>query len=125
MKYAKSFGISFAISLSLLLLFTFLITIFSYFNIINGSGIHTSMIIFYILSLFIGGFYLGKNSFKKGWLEGIKLGMTILLLFFLINLLVFNNDLSIKTLIYDIILLTACIFGSMLGINFKKEIPKN
>lgn len=125
MKYMKSFGISFVISLSLLLLFTFFITLFSYFNLIQGTFMNTSMIILYILSLFIGGFYLGKNSFKKGWLEGFKLGIVILFLFFLINLIFFNNDLSIKTLIYDIILLIACIFGSMLGINFKKEIPKN
>ena len=58
MKYIKSFGISFGISILLLFLFTFIISIFSYFNIIQGSGIHTSMIIFYILSLFIDFLYI-------------------------------------------------------------------
>ena len=125
MKYIKSFGISFGISILLLFLFTFIISIFSYFNLIQGSGIHTSMIIFYILSLFVGGFYLGKNSFKKGWLEGVKLGFTIILIFFIINLFFLKNDLSIKTLIYDVILLISCIFGSMIGINFKKDIQKS
>lgn len=121
MNNIKNLGISVLISILSLLIFTFLLTTFSYFNIIGGTFVKVLKIIIPILSLFFGGFYLGKLASKKGWLEGIKLGGCITILLVLFNYLAFGHALKIEESLYIVILLVSSILGSMLGINFKKE----
>ena len=71
--------------------------------------------------MFVGGFIMGKNSKQKGWLEGLKLGLITLAILLLVNYVILNQNLDIRNLVYYLILLSSTIFGSMVGINKRKE----
>ena len=68
MKYLKNLGMSFSYMIGTILVLTLIITIFSYFNIMNDKVTSIFKIIIPIISLFVGGFYIGKRSIKKGFL---------------------------------------------------------
>ena len=121
MSYLKTIGISFLFSLGSLFILTFLITILNYFNMLSTNVVHVMCIVIPIFSLFIGGFIVGKRSRKKGWLEGLKYGCIFLIILALFNYLGLQNSFVLKNLFYYGILLIASIFGSMFGINFKKN----
>lgn len=115
-NYAKSLlwgiGIIFVLSL--------LTTIFHYFNILSTNGLQIVTMIVPILALIFSSFYLGRRSKEKGWLEGLKLGGSYLVIITLLAFLIFRHEFQIKILLYDTIILLSTMFGSMLGINFKK-----
>lgn len=119
MNYLKIIGKSLIYMISILLVSTIIITLLNYFNIIGNKFITVFKIIIAFISMFIGGFIMGKNSKQKGWLEGIKLGFIIIVILFLTNLIILKQDWSVKNLIYYLILIVSCIFGSMIGINKK------
>ena len=120
MNYLKKTGISLTYIISSILILTFVITFFNYFNIINDKIISIFKILIPIISLFIGGFISGKRSKNKGWLEGLKLGSLFSILLIIFNFLAFNNSFEIKYLLFYLIIITSSIFGSMIGINQKK-----
>lgn len=115
----KKLGISTLISIGGILLFTLLLTIFSYLDWMGPKTIAVMKLIIPILSLFIGGFWTGKQSQQKGWLEGMKMGLLFLVVLTFFNLLGVQMNWEWKQLIYDGILLISASFGSMIGINFK------
>lgn len=117
----KKIGISIASTIVSLLILTLLLTIFSYFNLFGTKLVSTIKMIIPIISLFIGGFLMGKKSNQKGWLEGLKMGFVFILVLFLFNFLGVHMSFEWKHLIYDGILLICSIFGSIIGINFKKK----
>ena len=78
MNYIKNIGISFLFITGIILVLTLLISILNYFNIITGSFLSVFKILTCIISLFVGGFVIGKNSNKKGWLEGLKLSLNVI-----------------------------------------------
>jgi len=120
MKYLKKLGMSFVYILSSLFALTFIITILSYFNIMNDKIVSIFKIIIPIISLFIGGFYIGKNSNKKGFIEGLKLSLLFSIIVIIFNFLAFDSSFKLKYLLYYLILIISCIAGSMIGINKKK-----
>lgn len=69
------------------------------------------------MSMLIGGIYIGTKATKKGWLEGIKVGLEIIVLFFLLSYLGFDCGISFKTVVYYLILLASATLGSMIGIS--------
>lgn len=103
-----------------MLILTFLITILNYFNIINYGAVTIIKIIIPILSLFIGGYLIGKKSISKGWLAGLKLALIFLLLLSLFNFFGLNSNVEITDLVYYLILTISTMFGSMIGINRRK-----
>lgn len=115
MKYIKSLGLFFIILLTL----NILISIFNYFEIINLNITKIFMIISMLLSGLISGIYLGLNSNNKGYLEGIKLSLIILIIFTFFNLILRNFNCI--TIIYYIIIILIISIGSMIGINTKKS----
>lgn len=115
-NYIKSLGI-FLASILILTLFT---TLLQYFNV-SESFSSFLKIFSLVVSIFIGGFSLGKTSIKKGYLEGLKYGIVVIILLFLFNLIFFNDTLQIKNILYYIIILFASIIGSMIGIQKKKN----
>lgn len=112
MKYFKSIIL---IILSLIAL-SFLGSLLYYLEWINSSVYSYIELLVPIISLFLGGIYLGKNSTQKGWLEGLKLGSLIILVLFMIAYLGFNYALNFKSIIYYLIILVTHTFGSMMGI---------
>lgn len=121
MNYFKNLGLSFIFVIISFLVLTLLMTLFSYFNILKDGGVAICKIIIPILSLFIGGFLLGKKVSKKGWLEGIKIGLLCLIFMIIFNYLAYSFTFDVKNLLYYSILMISSIFGSMIGINFKKN----
>ncbi len=94
-----------------------IITIFYYFDILNNQIIKYFKIIILLLSSLSGGFYIGRKSSNKGYINGLKLGGIICSLFLIINL--FLKDFKWYQLIYYLIMLITICIGSMIGINKK------
>ena len=121
MKYLKKLGFSFIYILSTLLIITFIITLLNYFNIISDKVISIFKILIPVLSLFIGGFYIGKNTNNKGYLEGLKLGAIFSIFLIIFNFLALDNSFKLKYLLFYLILMISSILGSMIGINKRKK----
>lgn len=115
-KYLKFFGFN----ILSIIIFTFILTIFNYFELINNNIINVFKLIIVLLSIFINSYILGKNSKSKGYLEGLKFGI-IFIIFILVYNLLFIKVFSIKILIYYILILITSIVASTIGINRKKD----
>ena len=100
-----------------LLITSFIITLIEYFNIFNQNTIKHVKTSLIIISLFIGGLYIGKNSSNKGYLNGLKISIPIILVQFTINCLFLKGKINIYLIIYYIIIIASCILGSIIGIN--------
>ena len=120
MKTLKKLIIGFLTAVISLTVLLFIATIFNYFNIFSYKVMHISLIIIPITALILGGLYLGKNASKKGYLEGLKLGLILSAIVLIINLFLGEN-IHLKNLVFYLILIISCIFGSMIGINLKKS----
>lgn len=120
MKYLKKISISFLITIVSLLLLLFLVTIFNYFDLFNYKITNVLIIIVPILALIFGGLYIGKNTTKRGYLEGLKLGLIFIFIIVIINLILKEN-INLKDIIFYLVLLSSSIFGSMVGINMQKK----
>jgi len=120
MKYIKNIGISTLYIIASLLIFTFIMTFFSYFNIIGDKFVSFLKIMIPITSLFIGGMYIGRRSNKKGWFEGLKLSLIFIILLIIFEFLALNISFEAKNILYYIIIAISSILGSMVGISIKK-----
>ena len=98
--------------LGILIISSIIITIFNYFNVINGIVLKIIFLIIPIISIFIG-------SYRLGYIEGIKYGLIWVILFVIICLICKVFDWT--SIIYYFILLFISILGSILGINKKKK----
>ena len=117
MKTVKKILKSLIIITATFLLLTFITTILNYFNLLNYKIINITKIIIPIISAFIGGINIGKNSIKKGWFEGLKLSISLSAILLIITLLL--NKYKIEYLIYILIISISGILGSIIGINKK------
>ena len=123
MNYLKNLGISIIYILAFILGLTFIFSLINYIGLFNNTTMNIIKIIIPVLSMFIGGFVLGKRTGKKGWLEGLKLSLIFLIFSTLFNYLGLKSNISLKVGIYYLILITSTIFGSILGVNKYK--PEN
>lgn len=115
----KKFGLCLGLVIGIFMSIMLFTTILSYFNIISDSTTEIFKILSSIISLFVGGLILGKKSNKKGWLEGIKLSIGVIILMTLANYFIFDKF-EAKILIYYLILIISTVAGSMIGINKKR-----
>lgn len=120
MEYLKNIGKSLIYSFAIIIISTFLITILNYFNLIGSKVLAVLKILIILISMFVGGYLIGKVSKQKGWLEGIKFGGITIIILALFNYLGLGQKFSITHLIYYLILIISCTLGSMIGINQKK-----
>jgi len=121
MLFLKNIGKSLLYSFVCLLGITFIITILNYINFINIKIVNIFSYISPFISFLIGGFIIGKNSLKKGWLEGLKLSLIIIAILFTLNFFVFDQGYTINNLILYLIVLISSIIGSMIGISTKQN----
>ncbi len=117
MKYLKTIIKNLLYTIIFFILFSLLITIFNYFNIINYQTLAIGKIIIPIMSIALGGLLMGKKATKNGWLEGLKISLIFVLI--MISITIIIGEFSPKKLTYFLILLISGIFGSILGINTK------
>ncbi len=95
-----------------------LISILYYFDILNNQVIKYFKIITLLVSSLVSGFYIGRKSISKGYLNGLKLSGGIAILFLIINLIM--GGFKWYHLVYYLIMIVVTSIGSMLGINQKK-----
>ena len=98
-----------------------ILSIFYYFNIISSDVTNYLKLFIIAISMLIGGIYIGTKASKNGWLEGLKVGLEVIIILFIISYLAFDQGINIKTLIYYFILLSSSTLGSMVGINKRKK----
>lgn len=115
LKYFKTIGLI----LLIILLLSFIITLFHYFDLFSLGTIKTIKLIGVIVSMFIGGIYIGGRSSKKGYLEGIKVAAAIVLMILLFTLI--SKNFEIKAIVYYLILFVSSTVGAMIGIQKKKD----
>ena len=120
MKYLKNILTCFGIVIASIMVLSFIMTVFSFFNILNDSVTSIFKILIPIISLLMSGIVMGRNSTKKGWLEGLKLGLLVSLLIMLFNMLGLKNSFKISNLLFYTILTFSSIVGSMIGISAKR-----
>lgn len=120
MENLKKFLIGIGIILGGIIVFSFLISLLKYFEIISNNLFKWLKLIIPIISFLGGGFYIGKYSANKGYLEGIKLGTIFAFLMLVFGILGFSNF-KWTLILYYFILILSSMLGAMLGINRKKE----
>ena len=104
--------------ISILILLLLLTTLY-YFNIINETTYNILKIIILLISIFFNCLFLGKKAKNKGYLEGIKLSL-ILIVISLIPTIILSKF-TLPILIYYVIILITGALGSMIGINMNKN----
>lgn len=109
-------------SILFLLLYLLLGSILSsIFYLYTNMSYNVNCLILFIWSaigLFVINFLNGKRTNQKGYLEGLKLGGLVILLFFIVSL--FTKDfISLSKIIYYGVLILISIIASSIGINFK------
>lgn len=102
----------------IILVGTLFITLFNYFNLLQAKIISILKLILPLTAIFISSYRLGKQSEKKGYMEGLKLGIIIIFIFLVLILIL--DKITLKSLLYYFILLLTSILSSMIGINRKK-----
>ena len=117
MKYIKS--IIFFISLVLIL--NLVTSILYYFNLTNDNSNHILKIINFIIIYLLTGLYIGKYSKSKGWLDGIKMSLIIILLSIIFILIIPSTKFTLYTFIFYLILTLLIIIGSQLSIKLRKQ----
>ncbi len=96
-----------------------IMTIFNYFNILNGTALKIIEILIPIIAIFSGGYLIGKVSSKRGYIEGIKYGAIWIIILLIFNLII--KDTTLFDFIYFLILLLFSTLASMIGINKKSK----
>lgn len=119
MNYIKNFIKPLLFIIGTIIISLLILTPLNYFDLLNNNITTIFKIIIPIIAFFIGGLMLGRHSKKKGWLEGLKLSVIVIIIFILINYISFNESFKLKSLIFYIILAVTSIFGSVIGINKK------
>lgn len=120
MTYLKKYGLHLVYTITSIILSLLLITTLNYFNIISSTFYNILKIIILLLNIFISNFILGKKAISKGYLEGLKSSIIIILLLLVFSFLL-NLSLHPKIIIYYLIIIGTSILGSMIGINQKKR----
>ena len=116
MKYLKSFGFA----LTVFLILNLIITIFSYFDLFKDNVINIFKIITFIITFISSGIYIGLNSKKKAYLEGLKLSLIFIVVSLLLILVLPNIEFSFKLILYYVFIIILNMLGASLGINKKK-----
>lgn len=118
MKTIKKYLITLlSITLSILLV-TLILTTFYYYDLISTDTYKFLKIGTLVITLLLNSIVIGKNSIKNGYLDGIKLGIMLIIFCTLVSIM--NKSISIKLILYNVIILLTSTFGSIIGINTKR-----
>lgn len=120
MKKAINYLKYMSIFLIIELMLTFIMSLLNLFGI--SSGITSILLLLFNIVLFFTlSFINAMNMKKKGFLEGIILGLIFIALMFLLKIILFDSSNIISTIIYYLILFITSIFGGMFGVNKKSD----
>ena len=121
LKTLKNYGKTFLFFTITILIISLLFSLFNLGGFMSFKTTSILFIIFMIILFLIIGYKYGKLADKKGYIEGLKIGFSLILVLLFINLVFYNSDFSLERIIYYLILILASIFGSMIGINRKEK----
>lgn len=110
--------------LSIFIIIELMITfVTSFLNLLGiNSGITTIiLLIFNSILFFVLSYINACIQQKKGFLEGIIMGLIFIIVMLLIKIILFNSGFGLSTLIYYILLFISSILGGMIGVNKKSE----
>lgn len=119
MKNIKKYFVTFGSIVISLILFTLILTTVYYFDLISTGTYQVFKIAILVITLILNSILLGHNSLKNGYLDGIKLG--VMLILFCTLVCISTNQISLHLILYHFILLCCTTLGSMIGIHTKKE----
>lgn len=119
MDNVKNYLIAIGYFLLVVTVFAIILTIFNYYDIVTNKLFKVIKVLIPSLALFIGGYKVGNNANKKGYIEGIKLSLIVIAILFMFSYLGFNASFSISLILYYIILIISSMLGAMIGINKK------
>lgn len=118
MKVVKKYLLTLLSIIISLIVMTLVLTALYYFDYISTDTYKILKISIIVLTLIINSIVLGRSSIKNGYLDGIKLGIMLILFCTLVAFV--QKNISIKLILYNIIILITTTLGSMIGINTKK-----
>lgn len=101
------------------ILYLALLVIFHYSGLLKLQSVAKINFIVVSLVTFVVGISKGKKTSKKGYLEGLKLGLIVVGILFLLNT-IFYRSFSLYLLLYYSVILASSTIGSMIGINLKR-----
>ena len=116
LKKYKLLITSFIISI----LLSFIVTTLYYTNIIGDNLYDILIFSIDIILLLVIGFFFGKRNQIKGISSGLIVGFITIILFFLISIVFFKDSLSLKNILYYVIILISMSFGAIIGKNKKR-----
>jgi len=120
MEKLKKYSRVIILSLGAFMVYLFSLVILNYFQIMKyNSIIKINFIVVAVITFFLG-LISGRATNKKGYLEGLKQGFVISFLLFVLNL-IFYRHFGLNIFIYYFIIIVSSTFGSMIGINLKKN----
>lgn len=119
--YLKNFMKTLGLCIGLFLVITLLATALNFFNVITTNTMGIFKMIIPVIALLISGIYLGSKAKNKGWKEGLKLSVFIIILLLFFHLVWMNETFGMKNILYYAILLISGMVGSMVGINIKRK----
>ena len=105
MDNVKNYLIAIGYFLLVVAVFAIILTIFNYYDIVTNKLFKVIKVLIPSLALFIGGYKVGNNANKKGYIEGIKLSLIVIAILFMFSYLGFNASFSISLILYYIILI--------------------
>lgn len=105
-------------TLFMIVFFSFFLTFLYYSDWISQNTFSFLQFFGFLFILFWNSYCLGKKSSKKGYMEGIKYGMIIIISFLIPTIL--YSKYQWKIIFYYSLILFTTIIGSVFGINKKK-----
>ena len=113
-KYITFFCFTWLSILLACLFWTFLY----YYDFVSDKIFAFSLLSSILISIFENSFFLGKKSSKKGYLEGIKFGLLLIIPFVLYSFIL--KKFYYRLFLYYFLILLTAVFGSIMGINKKR-----
>ncbi len=116
LKYLNSILKVLLINILLILLLSSFTTLLYYFNLLSSGVYNIFKLLVPLFSIFITTISFTKKVKEKGWFEGLKLGLLLIIVFIAISSFA-STSFSIKMMLYYLIILITAILGGMIGIN--------
>ena len=118
MLYLKLYIKNLLIPFILIIIGNLVITLLSYFNLINFGLVSIFQMILMSMVFLIGGYSMALKGPKKGYIDGLYFSLITIVILFIFNL-IFIHNLSFKNIYYYIILMVSSMIGGMIS-NIKR-----
>jgi len=103
----------------LIIFLSLLVNTLYYYDVISNNLVKYFKMIIAVISFFLGGIYIGLNSPNKGYLYGLKESLIAIII--LITCGIIFDNIKLSNIIYYLITTICITFGSMIGINKKRN----